>query len=279
MMSKIVAGMGIAHTPSMGFEYDKGIKDGFSPNWKPWYDGTRPVKKWFEELKPDQIIIIYNDHMNQFDFNAYPTLAIGVTDEFPQADESWGIRPFPNLKGDTEFGWEITNSLVYNEFDMTVCQEMEIDHGIYSWMPYVSDLPWDVPILPIAVNMMRTPIPTSKRLWNLGLALKKAVEERDKDERVLIVSTGGMSHQIVGERFGIANEDLDRFFLSHLGTDPQRLMDIPQSEYARLGGTEAAELSIWFTMRAALSENVKEVYSYQTFPKITGCGVIAFEEM
>ena len=270
--------MGIAHTPSMGFEFDKGIVDGFPPHWKPWYDGTRPVKDWFEKLAPGQIIIIYNDHMNQFGFDAYPTLAIGVADEFKQADESWGLRPFPSFKGDTDFGWDITTSLVHNEFDMTVCQELEIDHGIYSWMPYINELSWNTPILPIAVNMMRTPIPTSQRLWNLGLALKKAVEERDSDERVLIVSTGGMSHQIVGERFGIANEEFDRFFLSNLGPDPQRLMDIPQTEYMRLGGTEAAELSMWFSMRAALSENAKEIYSYNTFPKITGCGVITFEE-
>jgi protocatechuate 4,5-dioxygenase, beta chain len=277
-MAKIIGGIGISHTPSMGMEYDKGMSQGFAPNWRPWYDGTRPVKAWLDQLVPDQIIVIYNDHLNQFGFEAYPTLAIGVADEFPQADESYGLRPYPALRGDSGFGWHVTNSLVRDEFDMTVCQTLEIDHGIYSWLPYLFDAPWPAPILPLAVNMLRTPLPSSQRLWKLGAALRVAVESRPGDERVLVVATGGMSHQIVGERFGMANEDLDRFFLRKLRNDARRLLDIPQEEFMRLGGTEAVELSIWFAMRAALSDQIREVHSFYTFPKITGCGVIAFEE-
>ena len=277
-MAEIVGGMGISHTPSMGMEYDKGIVEGFAPNWQPWFDGTRPVKRWLRELAPDQIVILYNDHLNQFSFEAYPTFAIGVAEEFPQADEGWGPRPLPSLKGDTDFGWSITNWLVHNEFDMTVCQELEVDHGVYSWLPYVFDAPWPAPVLPIAVNMLRMPLPTSRRLWKLGAALRQAIEAHPGDARVLIVATGGMSHQIVGERFGMANEQLDRFFLARLGRLPEELVAIPQEELMRLGGTEAVELSLWFAMRGALSAAPKEVYSYYTFPKVTGCGVIAFQE-
>ncbi|PZU76371.1 MAG: protocatechuate 3,4-dioxygenase [Rhizobium sp.] len=277
-MARIVGGIGISHTPSMGIEFDAGMRQGFAPEWQVWFDGTRPVKEWLARMAPDQIVIIYNDHLNHFEFDAYPTLAIGVAETFRQADEGWGPRPFPSLPGDTDFGWHVTRHLVRNEFDMTVCQDLAVDHGIYSWLPYLADTPWPAPILPIAVNMIRHPIPTSQRLWRLGRALRDAIEAWPEEQRVLIIATGGMSHQISGSRFGIANETLDRYFLSHLRDDCDRLVAIPQEELMRLGGTEAAELSIWFAMRAALTDDMTQVYDFHTFPRITGCGVIVFEE-
>jgi protocatechuate 4,5-dioxygenase, beta chain len=277
-MGRIVGGFGISHTPSMGIEYDKGIANGFSPRWQPWFDGTRPVKKWLEELKPERMVIVYNDHLNHFDFDAYPTIAIGVAPEFRQADEGWGPRPFPSLTGDVELGWHLTNRLVRGGYDLTVCQDLAVDHGIYSWLPYLMDTPWDIPIVPIAINMVRHPIPTSQRLYNFGKAIREAVENFPGDHRTIIVSTGGMSHQISGARFGIANETLDQYFLSKIKDDVQELVDTPQEEFMRLGGTEASELAIWFSMRGALSDEIREIYRYYTFPAITGCGVIAFEE-
>ncbi len=277
-MSRIVGGIGISHTPSMGTEFDRGMREGFSPAWQVWFDGTRPVKAWLAAMRPDQIVVIYNDHLNLFEFDAYPTLAIGVAERFAQADEGWGKRPLPDLPGDTAFGWHVTESLIQQEFDLTVCQEMAIDHGIYSWLPYVADAPWPAPILPIAANMIRQPLPSSQRLWKLGRALRTAIEAFPGDQRVVVISTGGMSHQISGARFGIANIDLDRFFLEHLHRDPDRLLRIPQKELMRLGGTEAAELSIWFAMRGALSDRIAQIYTFHTFPQITGCGVAVYEE-
>ena len=277
-MARIIGGIGISHTPSMGVEYDRGVAAGWAPEWRVWFDGVQPVREWLEQAKPDQVVVIYNDHLNHFEFDAYPTLAIGVADAFPQADEGFGLRPFPSLPGDTDFGWRITESLVRGGFDMTVCQRLAIDHGIYSWLPYISDPPWPWPILPIAVNLIRHPIPTSQRLYDLGAALRRAIEAVPGDQRVLVIATGGMSHQISGARFGMANEALDQFFLDRLQHDVAELMAIPQEEYMRLGGTEAAELSIWFSMRAALSDVIRQAYVFRTFPKITGCGVIVFEE-
>ena len=277
-MARIIGGLGISHTPSMGVEYDQGIARGWAPEWKAWFDGVQPVKAWLENAAPDQVVVVYNDHLNHFEFDAYPTLAIGVAEEFPQADEGFGLRPFPSLPGDTAFGWHMTERLVRGGFDMTVCQALSVDHGIYSWLPYIAEAPWPWPITPIAVNMIRHPIPTSERLYDLGAALRGAIQSWPRDQRVLVVATGGMSHQISGARFGMANEALDRFFLGKLQHDVDELMAIPQEEYMRLGGTEAAELAIWFSMRAALSDDIKEVYSFHTFPRITGCGVIVFEE-
>ena len=277
-MARIIGGMGISHTPSMGMEYDRGIRTGFDPRWQVWYDGTRPVQAWLEELRPTQMVIVYNDHLNHFQFDAYPTLAIGVADSFRQADEGWGPRPFPSLPGDTAFGWHVTEQLVRGDFDMTVCQDLAVDHGIYSWLPYVMTPPWPVPVLPIAVNMVRHPLPTSRRLRDLGRAIRAAVEAYPGDERVLVVATGGMSHQISGARFGIANETLDRYFLRQIERGLDELVAIPQEDYMRYGGTEAAELAIWFAMRGALSDDIARVYDFYTFPRITGCGVVAFAE-
>ena len=277
-MARIVGGLGISHTPSMGVAYDEGVAGGWAPEWRLWFDGTRPVKDWLAAIAPDQVVIVYNDHLNHFQFDAYPTLAIGVADEFPQADEGFGLRPFASLPGDVGFGWRITEHLVRGGFDLTVCQALKLDHGIYSWLPYLAAPPWPWPVLPIAVNMIRHPIPTSERLRDLGAELRQAIEAVPGDQRVLVVATGGMSHQISGARFGMANEALDQFFLDHLERDMEQLIAIPQQEYMRLGGTEAAELSIWFAMRAALSEHIRKVYCFRTFPRITGCGVIVFDE-
>jgi hypothetical protein len=141
-MAQVIGGFGVSHSPSMGYEYDKGITGRFDPRWKIWFDGLQPVKRWLAEARPDQIVIVYNDHLNHFTFDAYPTFALGVADEFPQADEGFGLRPFPSLAGDTQFGWHVANYLVRHEFDLTICENMKIDHGIYSWLPYVTAPPW-----------------------------------------------------------------------------------------------------------------------------------------
>jgi len=277
-MARIIGGFGISHTPSMGIEFDRGMAGAWSPRWKEWFDGTRPVRDWLERMQPDRLMVIYNDHLNHFDFSACPTLAIGVAGEYPQADEGWGPRPFPSLPGDTAFSLHMTERLVRGGFDLTVCQDLSVDHGIYSWLPYLMDAPFAVPMVPLAVNMVRQPIPTNERLWNLGRAIGAAIRDMPGDDRILVIATGGMSHQISGARFGIANEGLDRWFLHNLKDDAAMLVATPQEEYMRLGGTEASELAIWFAMRAALTDGVDEVYSYHTFPAITGCGVVVYEE-
>jgi Catalytic LigB subunit of aromatic ring-opening dioxygenase len=287
-MARVIGGIGISHTPSMGTEYDRGISgpDGFSPRWQPWYDGTRRVEELLERLAPDHLIVVYNDHLNYFDLDNYPTLAIGVGAKFRQADEGWGPRDLPDLEGDTRWGLHLTEELVNREFDLTVSQDLAIDHGIFSWLPYVfrrtvddrREGGWPAAITPIAVNMIRQPLPTANRLRSLGWAIRASVEAFPGDGRVVVIATGGMSHQISGARFGIANEDLDRYFLKNLPEHLDELVSIPVREYMRLGGTEAAELTLWFAMRAALSEDAKAVYTFQVFPAITGCGALVMAE-
>lgn len=277
-MARIVGGIGIAHTPSMGYQFDKGIKSGFEPAWQPWYDGTKPVKTWLTELAPTHIVIVYNDHMNYFDLKAYPTFAIGMAGHFPQADEGYGLRPFPGIDGDPDFAWPIARALVADGFDLTFCQELELDHGVYAWLPYVLDPPWPVKVLPIAVNMLMHPVPTPQRLHRLGTSLRAAILASDADARVLVLATGGMSHQIHGTRFGLTNEKWDRYFLDTIEHGMDELMAIPVEKIMQAAGTEAAELTMWYAMRAALSPAARACYRYYTLPAVTGCGVIALEE-
>lgn len=277
-MSQIIGGIGIAHTPSMGYQFDKGQARGFEPAWQAWYDGTRPVKQWLADRGPSRMIVIYNDHMNYFDLKTYPTFAMGMAAHFPQADEGYGLRDLPGVDGDPAFAWRIARSLVDAGFDLSFCQELELDHGVYSWLPYLMDPPWPVKITPIVVNMLMQPLPTPRRLEQLGAALRRAVTGDGRDERVVVLGTGGMSHQIHGTRFGMTNERWDRYFLDAIEHRMDELLAIPVEKIMRIAGTEAAELSMWYAMRAALSERASKAYSFYTLPAITGCGVIALDE-
>jgi protocatechuate 4,5-dioxygenase, beta chain len=286
-VATVIGGIGISHTPTMGVEYDRGMAspDGFSPRWRPWYDGTRRVAELLARLAPDHLVVVYNDHLNHFDLDNYPALAIGVGERFKQADEGWGPRDLPDLGGDTRWGLHLTKQLTAREFDLTVSQDLAIDHGVFSWLPYVyrrtgdrTGGGWPVTVTPIAVNMVRQPLPTASRLRSLGAAIRASVEAFPGGERVLVIATGGMSHQISGARFGMANEDLDRWFLARLPDHLDELAAIPVREYMRLGGTDAAELILWFAMRAALSQRARPVYSFQVFPGITGCGALVMAE-
>lgn len=279
-MAVVVGGIGIAHSPSMAVEFDRRERDPAlsSPLWQPWFDGTRRVAELLEALRPDHLVVIYNDHLNYFDFDNYPTLAIGIGDRFAQADEGFGRRQLPDLPGDPGWGISLTEYLVEHEFDMLVSQDLAVDHGVFSWLPYVLTPPWPLTVTPIAVNMIREPFPTPRRLRSLGQALRGGIVERPVDERVVVVATGGMSHQISGARFGIANSALDEYFLDRLPDHLDELVDVPVTEWMRLGGTEAAELTLWFAMRAALSTGAAPVYSFHTFPQITGCGALVLAE-
>ena len=277
-MSRILGGIGIAHTPSMGYQYDKGMREGFDPKWQPWYDGTKPVKQWLREKRPSHMVVVYNDHMNYFDLKAYPTFAIGMAAHFPQADEGYGLRPFPGVDGDPDFAWPIARSLVRDGFDLTFCQELELDHGVYSWLPYLFDAPWPLKVLPIAVNMLMQPVPTPQRLQALGASLRRALLADGANHDVVVLATGGMSHQIHGTKFGLTNEKWDRYFLDAIEQRQDELLATPVEQIMQVAGTEAAELTMWYAMRTALAAAARTHYSFYTLPAVTGCGVIALDE-
>ena len=277
-MANLLGGIGIAHTPSMGYQYDKGLAGEWEEAWQRWFEGTAPVKQWLKDKQPTHLVVVYNDHMNYFDLSTYPTFAIGMADHFPQADEGYGLRPFPGIDGDPDFAWPIARALMTEGFDLTFCQELELDHGIFSWFPYLFDTPWPVRILPIAVNMLMQPLPTPQRLRQLGSALRGAIQGLTGNERVVVVGTGGMSHQIHGSRFGMTNERFDRRFLEQIESEMDQLIAIPTDKMMQVAGTESIELTMWYAMRGALDRDARCAYRYYTCPAVTGCGVIALDE-
>jgi protocatechuate 4,5-dioxygenase beta chain len=278
-MARIVAGIGSSHVPNFGPVYDQGKSE--EPDWKPLFDGYRPVKTWLAETaKPDVIIFVYNDHGSDFSLDRVPTFAIGVRDEYEQADEGFGTRPLPIVPGDAALSWFLAQELIYDGFDMTVCQEMKVDHGLMAPLPllFSHDPTWTVRIVPIVVNVIQHPLPTARRCFALGQAIRRAVEVFPGDLRVAIAGTGGMSHQLHGERFGHLNSNWDRWWLDTIESQPGVLAELSHLEIMEAAGAEAVELIMWLTMRGAMGERVKQIHRNYYAPMTTGMGLLALED-
>ena len=278
-MASIVAGIGTSHVPSIGVAYDQGRTQ--EPAWKPLFDAYEPVEAWLrEEVRPDIAIVVYNDHGSSFFFDKYPTFAIGAAELYPVGDEGWGRRPLPDFPGDADFSWQLVESLVYDEFDMTVCQELEVEHGFMVPMHlcFDHDPGWPVKTVPLAVNVIQHPLPTAARCWKLGEAIRRAVESYPGDERVVIFGTGGMSHQLNGARFGHLNPDWDKDWLDRIEADPAALVALTHQDIMEAAGAEAVELIMWLVMRGALSGRVHRAHRNYYAPMTTGMGLIALED-
>jgi aromatic ring-opening dioxygenase catalytic subunit (LigB family) len=280
-MARVIGGIGASHAPSMEHVYDAGDDTRRNEEWEPLFGPFEQVSKWLEELKPDRLVVIYNDHMDEFFLNAYPTFALGVADSYPVADEGFGARPFPPLPGDGRLGWHIARSLVADEFDPTICQELEVDHGVISPLPMVDfaegDDQWRIPIVPLAVNVILHPLPSPLRCWKLGRALRRAILSFEDDLRVVVVGTGGLSHQLTGPRFGAVTPDWDKEFMRILAEDPESLCELTHEDLIKRGGTESVEVVNWLAMRAALGAGAAPVVTAYYPHKIMGYGLQAFE--
>ena len=278
-MARIVAGLATSHVPAIGVAVDLGKTQ--EPYWKPLFDGYEPARRWLAEIDPDVIVLVYNDHGTAFSLEVIPTFAIGVAREFPPADEGWGPRPVPVVKGHPGLAWHLAESLILDEFDMTIVNEMAVDHGLTVPLSITCGEPeeWPFPVIPLPVNVVQYPPPTGRRCFDLGRSIRKAVESYEEDLRVVVFGTGGMSHQLHGERAGVINEDFDRRFLNDLTGDPQRLIDLPHIEYVREAGAEGIELVMWLIMRGALDDEVEEVYQHYHVPASnTATGLIILED-
>ncbi len=272
-MARIVGGIGSSHAPSMGRAWDGGLQK--DPQWAPVFDGYVPAQRWLDAQRPDLLVIFYNDHMNRFFFDAFPTFALGAGDLHPQADEGWGKRDLPDLRGHPEFAWHLARSLMADEFDPTICQEMALDHGIFSVLPVLGATAMATPVVPIAVNVIQHPLPTARRLYRLGAAVRRAVESFPPDLRVIVLGTGGLSHQLHGERFGFVNESWDNEFMDLLETQPETLTALGHQDWMLRGGTEGVEMIIWLAMRSALGKKVRRVHRNYATPTRTGYGLLA----
>jgi protocatechuate 4,5-dioxygenase beta chain len=277
-MGKIVAGIGTSHVPSIGGAYDR--KKTQTPAWKPLFDAYVPVRAWLQELKPDVAIMVYNDHGADFFFDKYPTFAVGCADSYAIADEGFGTRPLPAIPGDLAFSQHLCRSLVYDEFDITVCQEMAVEHGFLVPMHLCFDPAdsWPVASVPIAVNVLQHPLPTARRCYRLGQAIRRAADSYERDIRVAIIGTGGMSHQLTGSSFGQMHRDNDLDFLDKIAGDPEALAGLTHQVLMEKFGVEGIELIMWLVMRGALSAGAKQVHRSYYAPMTTGMGLVTFEE-
>jgi protocatechuate 4,5-dioxygenase beta chain len=279
MPSKVIAGIGLSHVPSVGIAYDRGKMQ--TPAWKPLADAYVPVRDWLKKLKPDLAIVVYNDHGADFMFDKYPTFAIGAAERYAIADEGFGTRPLPEVRGDADFSIHLCEELVQAEFDLTVCQELAVEHGFLVPMNLCFEHGpegWPVAAVPLQVNVIQHPLPTGRRCYKLGQAIRKAVSSYERNLKVLVMGTGGMSHQLQGKRFGHMNEAFDRMFLEELEKNPEKLAAMSHQELMEQAGAEAVELIMWHVMRGALSPQAKRVHRHYYAPMTTGMGLIAFEE-
>lgn len=278
-MAKITAGIGCSHVPAIGAAFDQGLTQ--EPYWKPLFDGYEPAREWVRKHKPDVAILVYNDHGSALTLDLIPTFGIGVADEFIPADEGWGPRQVPVVKGHSALAWHLAESLIMNEYDMCVMNKLDVDHGLTVPLNIMCGKvdEWPFAVIPVPINVVMFPIPTGDRCWRMGEVIRKAVEAFPEDLNVVIFGTGGLSHQIHGERSGMINTVFDTAFLNDLTKNPKRLRKIPHEEYTTLAGAEGIELVMWMVMRAALGDNnVHEVYRHYHVPASnTAAGLIILE--
>ena len=279
-MAKIIAGVASSHIPAVGAALDLGKSS--EPYWEPVFSGYDRAKEWFKEVKPDAIILIYNDHASAFSLEMIPTFAIGCAPTFAPADEGWGPRPVPTVQGYPELGWHIAQSTILDEFDMTIINKMDVDHGLTVPLSLMFGQPaeWPCKVVPLAVNVVQYPPPTGNRCYQLGKAIRKAVESFDSNERIVIMGTGGMSHQLQGPRAGFINKEFDKAFLDGLTQDPDALAKISHLTYVEQAGSEGIELVMWLIMRGALNPSVKEIHRHYHVPASnTAVGHIILENL
>ncbi len=265
-MAKLIAGVTTSHVPAIGAALDNGKSN--EPYWQSVFKGYEFSKKWLAETKPDVVFLVYNDHASAFSLEIIPTFALGCAESFAIADEGWGPRPVPVVQGHPDLAWHIAQSVILDEFDLTIVNKMEVDHGLTVPLSLMCGQPaaWPFKVIPLCVNVIQYPPPTGHRCFMLGKAIRKAVEFFDGDLKVAIFGTGGMSHQLQGPRAGFINNEFDNRFLDRFATDPQALVKIPHLEYIREAGSEGIELVMWLIARGALDEDAKEIYRFYHVP-------------
>jgi len=253
-MAKITASVYTSHVPAIGAALDLGKTT--EPYWQPLFKGYDYSKQWMKDNKPDVIFLVYNDHATAFSLEMIPTFAIGCADSFTPADEGYGARPVPVVQGHPELASHIAQSVIQDDFDLTIVNRMDVDHGLTVPLSLMCGQPkaWPCPVIPFAVNVVQYPVPSGQRCFNLGKAIRKAVESYDEPLNVHIWGTGGMSHQLQGPRAGLINKDFDNAFLDKLISDPAAAAAIPHIDYVREAGSEGIELVMWLIARGAMAD-------------------------
>lgn len=277
-MARLTTGVGTTHVPAIGAAQDHGkTRDDY---WRPLFDGYGPAREWARDHVPDVAIMVFNDHANAMGLDMIPTFALGVAEQFQPADEGFGRRPVPALQGHPELAWHLAESLILDDFDLTMVNNLDVDHGGTVPLSILFEQPdiWPCPVIPLWVNVLQYPSPSGRRCFALGQAIRRAVDAFPEDLNVAIFGTGGMSHQLQGERAGLVNEPFDRAFLDDLTANPGRLTRLTHLDYIREAGAEGSELVMWLVMRGALRDP-REIYRFYHVPASnTGAGLIILQD-
>ena len=277
-MARIIGGIAASHTPTIGFAYDRDKRD--DPVWAPIFAQFAPLSAWLAEKKPDVLLWIYNDHITSFFFDHYSAFALGIGPEWAVADEGGGARKLPPIAGHPELAAHIGQSLMADEFDLSFFQRRPLDHGVFSPLSMLCphEPRWPVALVPLAMGVLQFPIPSARRFYKLGAALRRAIESYpDPGLRVAFAATGGLSHQVHGERCGFNNTEWDARFLDLFEHEPERLAGMTIAEFATLGGMEGSEVVMWLAMRGALPAQVTCRHRSYYLPSMAGIATAIYE--
>ena len=277
-MAHIIGAVTTSHVPAIGSAIARGLQQ--EPYWKPFFDGFKPVHDWLARMRPDTAVIFYNDHGLNFFLDKMPTFAIGAAAEYSNADEGWGLPVARPFAGNQDLSWHLIEALMQDEFDLTTCQEMLVDHAFTVPMALLwpGGGPWPVRTVPISINTVQHPLPSAARCFKLGQAVGRAIESWSRDSKVLVLGTGGLSHQLDGARAGFINREFDLLCMDKLVRDPEALTQYSNTELVRLAGTQGVELLMWLAARGALHTGVRQLHSNYHIPiSNTASGVMLLE--
>jgi protocatechuate 4,5-dioxygenase beta chain len=277
-VATVIGSVMTSHVPAIGRAIDRTLQQ--DPYWKPWFEGFPPVHRWLARERPDLVVVFYNDHGLNFFLDKMPTFAVGAAAEYRNADEGWGIPTLAPFAGHPKLSWHLIESLVAEEFDVVTCQEMLVDHAVTLPMAMLwpGEGAWPVKLLPICVNTVQYPLPSMARCWKLGRAVGRALESFPEDLRVVVMGTGGLSHQLDGTRAGFINREFDRLCLDKLVGDPEVLTRYSTHELVELAGTQGVEVMMWLAARGALHGRVSRVHENYHIPiSNTAAGLLLLE--
>jgi gallate dioxygenase len=277
-VARIIGAIATSHTPTIGFALDRNLAG--NPVWQPIFEAYVPVRQWLEDRKPDVLLTIYNDHITSFFFDHYSAFIVGVDDIYLPADEGGGARGIAPLAGHAPLARGLGTILMADDFDLSFFRDRPLDHGCFSPLSMLADpgKAWPWKIVPLQVGVLQFPIPTAGRCYRLGRALRRAIAAYPENLRVAIVATGGLSHQVHGERCGFNNSAWDHEFVDRLEKDPESLIGLTHAEYAELGGMEGSEVIMWLIMRGAMSDRIKRLHNSYYLPSMTAIATAIWED-
>ena len=253
-MARITASVYTSHVPAIGVAMDLGKTA--EPYYAPLFAGYEPARQWMAANPPDVVVLVFNDHANAFSLEMVPTFALGMSARYEPADEGWGARPVPPVVGHPALSAHIAHSVIRDDFDLTLVNDMPVDHGCTVPLSIMFGQPdaWPCAVVPLVVNVVQYPVPSGRRCLELGKAIRRAVESFDEDLDVQVWGTGGMSHQLQGSRAGLINQPWDNQFLDRMIHDPVGQAAVEHVEYVREAGSEGIELVMWLVARGAMAD-------------------------